>query len=66
VVAAFYYLRIVWLMYFDEPAEPFEQPLPGPMRVVLAATALATVLFVFAPGWLLGPAGVAAAALFPG
>ena len=64
VVSAYYYLRIVKVMYFDEADEAFEQPLPGTMRVILGASALFTALFVLIPGWVLGPAGIAAASLF--
>ncbi len=29
VVGAFYYVRIIRIMYFDEPAEAFERPIGG-------------------------------------
>ncbi len=35
VVAAYYYLRIVKIMYFDEPAAAFDKA-PTVLRVVLA------------------------------
>ena len=66
VVGAFYYLRIVKLMYFDEPAEVFDQPLGGEMRLVLAGTGLFTMLFFIWPTPLLIGADWAAKALFPG
>ena len=47
VVAAYYYLRIVKLMYFDEPAKAFDRPDPV-ARIVLAVSALFIILFVFA------------------
>nr|MDJ0937016.1 NADH-quinone oxidoreductase subunit N [Kiloniellales bacterium] len=65
VVGAFYYLRIVKLMYFDEPLEGFDRPLARETGVILAATALAVVLFFIAPGPLLDTAQAAAASLFP-
>ena len=34
VVGAYYYLTIVKVMYFDEPAPAFE-PMPGELKVVL-------------------------------
>jgi hypothetical protein len=52
-------------MYFDEPAEPFEQPLPGGMQVVLAGTSLFTAFLFIKPAILTGLAAAAAAALFP-
>jgi NADH-quinone oxidoreductase subunit N len=66
VVAAFYYLRIVKLMYFDEPAPAFDRPLGTGIGVVLAGTSLFTLLFFVYPAPLLGAAAVAAAALFGG
>jgi NADH-quinone oxidoreductase subunit L len=54
VVGAFYYLRIVKLMYFDEPAED-AVPVGGSalMRVVLSANALAVMVIGIVPGALL-------------
>ncbi len=50
VVGAFYYLRIVKLMYFDEPAQAID-PLPGwGLRGVVTVAALYMLLFVFWPG----------------
>ncbi len=66
VVGAYYYVRIVKLMYFDEPTVAFEQPLGASMSAVLTATGLFTLLFFVYPGPLLAGAKVAAAALFPG
>ncbi|MCG8596465.1 MAG: NADH-quinone oxidoreductase subunit NuoN [Kiloniellales bacterium] len=64
VVGAFYYLRIVKLMYFDEPLEGFDRPLSRETGAILTATALAVVLFFIAPGPLLDTAQAAAASLF--
>ena len=62
-VAAYYYLRIVKLMYFDEPATAFDPP--GPVaRVVLAISALLIILFVFAPSLMTDAAMAAAQSLF--
>ncbi len=63
VVGAFYYLRIVKVMYFDEPAEAFE-PMPSELRAVLAISGLFTILLFVYPAPLLAAAGVAARALF--
>jgi NADH-quinone oxidoreductase subunit N len=43
VVGAYYYVRIVKVMYFDDPAEAFDRPVERDMAVVM----LATALFVF-------------------
>ncbi len=62
-VAAFYYLRIVKVMYFDEPAPAFDTPAPAP-RAVLAVTGL-LVLFLFAyPGGFIDATTAAAQSLF--
>lgn len=63
VVGAFYYLRIVKLMYFDEPAEAFE-PMPGELRVVLGLSGLFIVFFVFVAAPLEAAATAAAQSLF--
>lgn len=63
VVGAFYYLRVVKVMYFDEPAPAFE-PMPSELRAVLAISGLFTILLFVYPAPLLAAAGVAARALF--
>jgi NADH-quinone oxidoreductase subunit N len=65
-VAAYYYLRIVKVMYFDEPAPAFDVPIGPRIGVVLAGTTLFTLLFFVYPAPLLNAASVAAAALFGG
>ena len=64
VVGAFYYVRIVKLMYFDEPVAAFDRPLGGSMTAILAGTALVTLLFFIVLAPVLDGAAVAAAALF--
>jgi NADH-quinone oxidoreductase subunit N len=63
VVGAYYYLRIVKLMYFDEPAGDFE-PMPMALRAVLVVSAGVTMFFVVWPGLITGPAAAAARSLF--
>jgi NADH-quinone oxidoreductase subunit N len=65
VVGAFYYLRIVKVMYFDEPAAAFDRPIGAELKGVLVVTALFTLFFFLFPGPLSGAAAAAAAALFP-
>jgi NADH-quinone oxidoreductase subunit N len=68
VVSAFYYLRIVKVMYFDEPAGAFDRPLAAELKGVLLVTAIVTLFFFVLPGLpgpFLGAAQAAAAALFP-
>jgi NADH-quinone oxidoreductase subunit N len=65
VVAAFYYLRIVRVMYFDEPAGAFDRPVATEVKGVLVVTAIVTLFFLLLPGPVVGAARAAAAALFP-
>ncbi len=65
VVGAFYYLRIVKIMYFDEQADPFDRPVGREITLVLAATGIFTLFFFLYPSPLLSGAKTAAAALFP-
>ncbi len=64
VVGAFYYIRIVKLMYFDDPAEGF-LPMPRELGAVLTASTLIITFFFLLLPVLLDSAGVAAKALFP-
>jgi len=64
VVGAFYYLRIVKVMYFDEPVAAFDTPIAGELKGVLLVTALVTLFFFLLPGPVVGSAEVAASSLF--
>ncbi|WP_142847034.1 NADH-quinone oxidoreductase subunit NuoN [Telmatospirillum sp. J64-1] len=66
VVGAYYYLRIIKVMYFDEPTEVFDRPVGRTIGVVTAASTILVLVFTFIPAPLVDSAGVAAAALFPG
>ena len=63
VVGAYYYLLIIKIMYFDEPAKGFE-PMPYELRAVLAASGLFNLLFFVYPGPLVEAANAAAKSLF--
>ncbi|MBV9347482.1 MAG: NADH-quinone oxidoreductase subunit N, partial [Pseudolabrys sp.] len=63
VVGAYYYLLIVKIMYFDEPARGFA-PIPGSLRLVLAIGGLSNLLFFVYPAPLIGAASAAAKSLF--
>jgi NADH-quinone oxidoreductase subunit N len=65
VVGAFYYLRIIKLMYFDEPVEAFDRPIGREMTAVLLITGVFTLLFFVVPGPVIDTATAAAATLFP-
>lgn len=67
VVAAYYYLRLIKVMYVDEAAgralDSCEEFAP---RGVLALSALGLSAFILFPGWLSAATKAAAAALLPG
>ena len=66
VVGAFYYLRIIKIMYFDDVIDALDASVPREIGFVLLGTALVIVLFFVFPTPLLDAAGTAAAALFAG
>ena len=66
VIGAFYYLRIVKLMYFDEPSESFERPMGRELGMVMTLTGLFTLLFFVYPAPIIAAAETAAATLFAG
>lgn len=54
LIGAFYYLRVVKVMWFDEPADTTAIATPFDMRVVLSLNGVAVVLLGVMPGALLG------------
>jgi NADH-quinone oxidoreductase subunit N len=66
VVGAFYYLRIVKLMYFDEPKGEFDRPFGGEVQAVMLVAALVIMFFFVWPNPLVNGADAVAAALFAG
>jgi NADH-quinone oxidoreductase subunit N len=62
-VAAYYYLRVVKVIYFDEPQETFVSA-PLELKVIMVLTTLLVFLFWLAPGPLLKSAHMAAKSLF--
>jgi NADH-quinone oxidoreductase subunit N len=63
VVGAYYYLRIVKVMYFDEPAQPFDREMGRSVAAIAAIATAFTVLFVVRIDVLLDYADLAARAL---
>jgi len=53
-VGAFYYLRVVKLMYFDEPADASQIDAPTGMRVILSINALGLLVLGLMPQALMG------------
>jgi NADH-quinone oxidoreductase subunit N len=62
VIGAFYYLRVIKVMYFDRGAPGFDKA-AGSVNLVMGVGAVATALFVFLPGPLILAADAAAKAL---
>jgi NADH-quinone oxidoreductase subunit N len=65
VAGAFYYLRIIQLMYFDEPKRGFDRDIGGGTHAIMWGTSAISLFFVFVPGPLIAIAANAAHALFP-
>ena len=63
VVGAYYYLRIVKIMYFDEPAEAFDT-MDGEVKLVAYASGAFTLLFALFAQPLIELAAVAARSLY--
>ena len=63
VVGCYYYLMIVKIMYFDEPAPAFD-PMERGLRITLGLTGLFVILFFAYPGPLVEAAATAAKSLF--
>lgn len=53
VIGAFYYLRIIKVMYFDKPVEQHKLEAPADMRVMISANALAVFALGLFPGSLM-------------
>jgi NADH-quinone oxidoreductase subunit N len=63
VIGAYYYLRIVKVMYFDEPVAGFVS-MASSLRVMLGIAGVANILFFVYPAPLLDAATAAAKSLF--
>jgi len=53
LIGAFYYLRIVRLMYFDEPVDGTPIVAPVGARLLLSLNGLAALVVGIVPGWLM-------------
>jgi NADH-quinone oxidoreductase subunit N len=63
VVGAFYYIRIVKLIYFDEPEEAFDRPVGREIGLILVGTTLVILCLWALPGTIVDGASAAAASL---
>ena len=66
VVGAFYYLRIIKIMYFDEALDALDKPIGRDLLAVIGVSALIIILFFAYPGPVINSAQAAAKALFAG
>lgn len=64
VIGAFYYIRIIKVMYFDPAGEKFDRR-PAALSFVAAATGLITAFFFLFPTPVVDAAQLAARAVFP-
>ena len=64
VVGAYYYLRIVKVMFFDETLDPIDRTIGSEYAIVLGVAAIFNLAFCLRPSLLLGHAERAALALF--
>ena len=64
VVGAFYYLRIIKIMFFDEAKDAFNE-MPSQLKVVLGLSGLFVLLYIVYPNPLIDGAREAAKALLP-
>ncbi|HVP85831.1 MAG TPA: NADH-quinone oxidoreductase subunit NuoN, partial [Rhizomicrobium sp.] len=65
VIGAYYYLRIVKIIYFDDPAPAFDRAIGPSLGTVLALSSVFTLLFVVGAAPLVNAASVAAKTLIP-
>jgi len=63
VVSAFYYLRIVKVMYFDEPLEGLDPIRCSALRTIMGISAVVVVFFFLSPALVVDGADMAAASL---
>jgi len=65
VVGAYYYVRIVKIIYFDEPAPAFAHDVGLSLAAIIAGSGVFTLFFLLGAAPLVAAASTAAAALFP-
>ena len=65
VVGAYYYLRVIKIMYFDDPAEAFDAPFEGNLAAVASASAVFALFFAAFAAPLIAQAEAAAISLVP-
>ena len=66
VVAAYYYLRIVKVMFFEDSTDAFDKGIPFARRIILVISIAFVLGFAIKPSLIVASASGAAAALFAG
>ena len=64
VVAAYYYVRIIKVMFFDEPAEKFDSTIEYPRKFIIGLSIVIVMIFIIDPSPLIEVSQGAAATLF--
>ncbi len=64
VVGAFYYLRMVKIMFFDEAVIDTLDPMHGKLQFIAVLAGIFTIFFIFFPDPLISSAQIAAASFF--
>ena len=59
VIAAFYYLRIIKIMYFDKELEKFDDMSGLGMKLSLATSSLIILFYFIAPSFLINLSNIA-------
>ena len=60
VVGAYYYLRIIKLMYFDDPVQEIDTPVQSQLNWVMSLSAIAISIIIIIPGFVMNAASFAA------
>lgn len=66
VVAAYYYLRIIKVMFFDEAVDAYDGDIPFARRIILAISIFFVLTFILKPSLIVESAQGAASVLFTG
>ncbi len=62
VIGAYYYLRIIKLMYFDDPLKELDQPVQPQLNWVMMGSAFFVSILIIAPSFVMNAASFAAEA----
>jgi NADH-quinone oxidoreductase subunit N len=64
VVASYYYVRIIKVMFFDEPAENFDSTIEYPRKIIIGLSVIVVLIFIIDPSPLIEVSQGAATSLF--